>query len=64
MEISSGAVKAWERKTKRFLATGTCDGKKLGEQRHVLFAAEPRLTNTKYYFIDHVTELTHKYKRI
>ena len=45
---------------KRFLATGTCDGKKLGEQSHVLFAAEPRLMNTKYDFIDYVTELTHK----
>ena len=60
MESSSSAVKAWERKMKRFLATGTCDGKKLGEQSHVLFAAEPRLMNTKYDFIDYVTELTHK----
>ena len=32
VEISSGAVKAWEQKTKRFLAIGICDGKKLVEQ--------------------------------
>ena len=56
MEISFGAVKAWEPVKQNAFWQLEHHGKKLGEQRHVFFPAKLRWTNAKYDFIDLVTD--------